>query len=292
MLGGWLGGVSQAGPKLWCARLVPCAGGEGTLEGWLSAAGHEVFEVRQRGPGAEFLVYGSRQEVCRLRELAGGAPQAVEHVECSEVRDDWKLGWLEHLEPAQLTPTVRVVPEGLPAAAGDLVLRRAMAFGYGEHATTRLAAGWLEQTLRKRGVDQGRSQVLDVGCGTGVLSLLAARLGACAVGVDIEPEAVASAQENAARNGLESRCRFILGGPERVAAGSQFEVLVVNIEAAALCALAPAVAALRTERAAVGVAGLLAEQACAVQAAYASVGVRLEPQAQEGPWQLLSCHGG
>jgi ribosomal protein L11 methyltransferase len=131
--------------------------------------------------------------------------------------------WRGQLPPSRLGQRLVVVPAGAagtgPPAADDLpapglmalVMEPGQAFGTGSHPTTQLCAGLLE-TYVKAG-----DRVFDLGCGTGILALAAARLGAARVlGADINPEAVRVARVNAGLNHLADQVEFLLGGLDQV----------------------------------------------------------------------------
>jgi ribosomal protein L11 methyltransferase len=152
-----------------------------------------------------------------------------------------------------------------------------LAFGTGSHPTTRLALAFLDRTLR------GGERVLDYGCGSGILAIAAAKLGAARVdAVDIDPEAVEVTRDNARANAVAvSACP-----PEALAPG-RYDVLVANILAQPLIVLAPLIAA-RTERGArIALAGVLESQAEEVVAAYAAR-FDMTIATREESWALLS----
>ena len=135
-----------------------------------------------------------------------------------------------------------------------------LAFGTGSHRTTRLVLEFLERTMR------GGERVLDYGCGSGILAIAAAKLGAARVdAVDVDPKAIEVTRENARANAVAlSACL-----PEALAPG-RYDVLVANILAQPLIVLAPLIAA-RTERGArIALAGVLESQAEEVAQAYAA----------------------
>ena len=156
------------------------------------------------------------------------------------------------------------------------------AFGAGTHPSTRLLAEWLAEHI------SGGERVLDVGSGSGVLALVAARLGAAeAVGIDIEPAAIAAAEANAQRNGLDAVASFgvvPVGGAEL----GTLDVVVANITAGVLVPLAGDI----TERVAPGgwlaISGISAAQTSSVAAAYRRYGIELADAVRLDDWVSLS----
>jgi ribosomal protein L11 methyltransferase len=151
-----------------------------------------------------------------------------------------------------------------------------LAFGTGSHATTRLMLGFLDRTI------EGGERVLDYGCGSGILAIAAAKLGARHVdAVDIDPAAIAVTHENARANGAPVRACL----PEALPPG-RYDVLVANILARPLIELAPALAGHARAGAAVALAGVLAPQSTDVLAAYAQDFALAVAEQEEG-WTLL-----
>lgn len=141
---------------------------------------------------------------------------------------DWLQEWKRGIEPVTVG-AITVAPPWIDAGADALVIEPGQAFGTGHHETTTgCLAALQELDLRGR-------RVLDVGTGTGVLGIAAARLGAATVvAIDTDPLAVAAARANAARNGvaLDVREGSLDAAPER------FDVVVANLDTATVCALA------------------------------------------------------
>jgi ribosomal protein L11 methyltransferase len=267
---------------------------------WLQAALEaEPHAVSWAESGTAAIVYGSESALTALQaQLAATAPaRAGLRMQLSPVDETWRTAWVEHLQPVQLTPSVTLVPA--TAGVGDcstgqtdgaafgrsLVLLPALAFGFGEHPSTRLAACWVESAVRAR-----RGRLLDVGCGTGVLSLVAALSGAeVAVGIDIEAEAVAVAQRNAELNALSEYCHFKVCAAEELPTHVHdgFNTVVCNLEAHWLCQAAAAVAHFIGPKTQLGITGLLAEQEAQVTEAYAAHGLALTVAGSEDDWVLL-----
>jgi ribosomal protein L11 methyltransferase len=147
----------------------------------------------------EYAVYGSPGELPALPDLTAAAGSALVEVHTTEVADDWDRRWREFHRPLILDGgRLSVRPPWEPAVGSgvELVIDPGQAFGTGAHATTRLC---LELMLGL--APAGR--FLDLGCGSGVLAIAAARLGwSPVVAVDFDPVAVAVAEENAAVNGV------------------------------------------------------------------------------------------
>ena len=160
-----------------------------------------------------------------------GVPHEIETQSCRS--EDWENNWKAYFHPLPVGKKLLIQPAWEPPAdpggRAVLLLEPGLAFGSGSHATTRLCMQALERAVTP-GCD-----VLDVGCGSGILTIAALLLGAgSAAGVDIDPMAVQNARENAARNGLS--CAFIQGDLATGVTG-QFDVIVSNIVADAIILL-------------------------------------------------------
>ncbi|MDQ1117876.1 ribosomal protein L11 methyltransferase [Pseudoxanthomonas sp. SORGH_AS 997] len=159
---------------------------------------------------------------------------------------DWERAWLDQFQPMAFGARTWIVPwnHDLPEAAqaADAAVVRldpGLAFGSGTHPTTALCLQWLD-TLAGEGRLQGQT-VLDFGCGSGILALAALKLGAeGAVGVDNDPQALIATHDNAERNAVQARLQVFLPADEPV---RTYPVVVANILASALDALADTLAA-------------------------------------------------
>ena len=165
-----------------------------------------------------------------------------------------------------------------------------LAFGSGEHETTR---GCLLALDRLPAALGARPRILDVGCGSGVLAIAAARRwpSARVLGVDNDPVAVAVAGANLALNGVATRCRAALSdglGAAVVRRAAPFALILANILADPLVAMAAPVARHLKPGGYVILAGLLVRQAADVLAAYSAVGLRLAAQEDLGEWRILT----
>jgi len=165
-----------------------------------------------------------------------------------------------------------------PAGVADVVrIDPGLAFGTGSHPTTRLVLAFLERSIR------GGERVLDYGCGSGVLAIAAAKLGASRVdAVDVDPKAVEVTRENARANAVTVAACL----PEALA-GDRYDVLVANILAQPLIELAPLLAAQAGQGARLALSGVLESQAAEVARAYAAH-FDMAIEAREESWALLS----
>jgi ribosomal protein L11 methyltransferase len=158
----------------------------------------------------------------------------------------------------------------------NLVLDPGVAFGTGSHPTTRLCLEWLA-SLPLEG-----AHVLDYGCGSGILAIAAARLGARAViGTDIDLQAIDASVANARRNGVLAH--FV--APDALPS-ARFDIVLANILANPLIVLAPALARRIAPRGSLLLSGILSEQAASVQAAYEEW-FRIAPWKEEDGWVAL-----
>ncbi|MCB1906206.1 MAG: 50S ribosomal protein L11 methyltransferase [Rhodocyclaceae bacterium] len=205
--------------------------------------------------------------------LAGAARQAgyeqLPYFRVEELAEqDWVRLSQDQFAPIHVGGRLWIVPSWREPPDPDAInirLDPGMAFGTGSHPTTRLCLQWLQQVI------DGRSTVLDYGCGSGILGIAAARLGARHVmGIDIDDKAIDAARANADANGVA----IALQRADQPLAGS-FDIVVANILTNPLCALAPAIAASVVPGGQLALAGVLAGQAAQVIDAYA-------------PWVTLS----
>lgn len=179
---------------------------------------------------------------------------------------DWTAAWLQHAQPLEFGERLRIGPEELTAAApfpgATVILAPGLAFGTGSHPTTRSCLARLAAEPPV-GVD-----VIDFGCGSGILALAALLLGARAVvGVDHDPQALAASAGNARRNRVAERLELHLKLP---AAGS-CDLLLANVLAGPLIELATPLAARVRPGGRVMLSGILADQVDAVRQAWPEV---------------------
>lgn len=182
------------------------------------------------------------------------------------VEDVAEQNWVQltqsQFDPIRISDRLWIVPSWHEAPSPDainLILDPGMAFGTGSHPTTRLCLEWLE-----RNVTTGCT-LLDYGCGSGILAIAAAKLGAGAVsGVDIDPQAVEAAKANAERNGVTARF-----ADSAEALAGEYDVVVANILSNPLKVLAPAICAHVRPGGKLALSGILAEQAEEIIAIYA-----------------------
>lgn len=177
---------------------------------------------------------------------------------------DWASAWKAHYRPLKVGRNLWICPSWLAPpepTAVNILLDPGLAFGTGDHATTKLCLEWLaEQELR--GCD-----VIDYGCGSGILAIAALKLGARAAhAVDIDPQALRVSQENAERNAVATR--LTITPPEALPHTSQAEIVIANILARPLIELAPRLRDLVRPAGVLLLTGLLRDQADDVRAAY------------------------
>ena len=219
--------------------------------------------------------------------LAAIGPLHVREV----AEEDWANAWKEFYHPMRFGRRLVVKPSWRDFAPGpdDLVLELdpGMAFGTGLHQTTAMVMELLEEYVTPGAV------VLDQGCGSGILSIGAARLGATrVVAVDKSEVAVAATRENAARNGLGAIIEAIQGEavPHGDAAGAypaSYNVVIANIIADVIIALAPRLAAALTPGGPLIASGIIRERADDVAAALRAAGLRVARREDRDEWVAL-----
>jgi len=217
-----------------------------------------------------------------IAAAAAGAARldATPSYEVTEVAEqDWVRLTQSQFEPIRINDRLWIVPSWHSAPAPDainLVLDPGLAFGTGSHPTTHLCLDWLCGH-----VDAGAS-VLDYGCGSGILAIAAARLGAGrVVGVDIDENALVAAADNAERNGVTIQLLH-----SNLPLDDSFDIVVANILTNPLCVLAPLLAARTRPGGRIALSGILAPQAEQVGAAYRPF-FELAVRAEREGWVLL-----
>ena len=209
---------------------------------------------------------------------------------------DWENNWKQFYKPMEIGERLIVVPEWEQANTQGripLILNPGLTFGTGSHATTRLCLTALEETIH------GGERVLDLGCGSGILSIAALRLGAeHAFACDIDEKCVEVAYENAALNGID-RSRYtvrwgdVLSDQQlKAEIGGGYDMVVANIVADVIIRLAPVVPTLMRPDAAFVCSGILTTREDDVRAALAAAGLEIVHAAHEGEWCGLTARLG
>lgn len=244
--------------------------------------------VRGPAPGEAIVVASfeaeddARTSADEISERFPAARVAIERI----TRQDWSVAWrtrIRAVSVGRLWVGPPWLEETAPSAAVRVVIEPKMAFGTGDHATTRLC---LEAVDGFIGATPGAS-VLDVGTGTGVLAFAAAKLGAGrVVGIDTDAPSIELAREDAVRNAVEVELSTT---PLEETAG-RFDLVLANILANTLVELAPLLAA-RTGRRLV-LAGVLRHQHQEVLRAFLAEGLVAVGGADEGDWVRLDLERG
>lgn len=247
--------------------------------------GYEGFEETPHGLRA----YGRKDQVdpMALRRLrtARHPHCSVSHVLRELPDENWNARWESSFRPIEVDGRVHIRAEFHPEVTGfehALIVTPKMAFGTGHHATTRMMVrAMLHLPLRDR-------RVLDLGCGTGVLAILAERLGAREVlAVDNDPTAVANARETVALN----RCERVLveeGGTDLRGRGL-FNFILANIERNVLIQAMPGLQAALVPGGTLLLSGFIPQDLARMRGAAAANGLLPGGELTEGEWCLLEC---
>lgn len=202
--------------------------------------------------------------------------------------EDWANSWKAYYKPIRIGERIVIVPawEKYEEQEGDIVVRMdpGMAFGTGTHETTRLVIGLLEKQVRKG------DRVLDVGCGSGILAICAAKLGAerCRA-YDIDPVAVKVARENIKDSGLAEQVTCDVSDLLRQVdrKDAPYRVICANIVADIIIRMTPDVGELMDENSVILASGIIVERASDVIECFEANGFRIVERAEENGWCAL-----
>ncbi|MGH2953482.1 MAG: 50S ribosomal protein L11 methyltransferase [Solirubrobacterales bacterium] len=240
----------------------------------------------ERGAGwAEFAVYGPPGELPELPDLEAGAGDGGVEVTTTEIPDDWADRWRDFHEPVVVGDGRLVVRPSWDRGAHeraevDIVIDPGQAFGTGAHATTRMC---LELLLELADAGGARGELVDLGTGSGVLAIAAAKLGwDPVVAVDHERAALAAAEANARANGVELELRRV---NLREQAPPAAPTMLANLTGPLLRDVA---AALGDPPQNLVCSGLLASEAEAVAGSLAAAGLAERNRLARSDWVALA----
>ena len=213
---------------------------------------------------------------------------------------DWENNWKQYYKPMEIGERLLVIPQweqedpkvrkALEGGRVPLILEPGLTFGTGSHATTRLCLTALEQAV------QGGEKVLDLGCGSGILSIAALKLGAAsALAVDIDDKCLDVAYENAAMNGIGRDTYTVKVGDIlsdealRAEIGGGYDVVLANIVADVIIGLGPMVRSLLRENGVFLCSGIIDTRAEEVAGKLRQAGLEiLDTRSSEG-WYAYTC---
>lgn len=206
---------------------------------------------------------------------------------------DWENNWKQYYRPTKIGERLLIVPSWEKAAIPgrvSLILDPGLTFGTGSHATTRLCLEELEHTVR------GDEKALDLGCGSGILSIAALKLGAAsAFACDIDPACQDVAWENAGLNGIDTasytvRCGDILSDKAlQKEIGSGYDIILANIVSDVIISLAPAVKKLLTRTGVFICSGMIDDRAEEVQEKLRQAGLTILKSRLSDGWLCCVC---
>jgi ribosomal protein L11 methyltransferase len=236
----------------------------------------------------EYAIYGPPGELPALPELEAVAAEGLVEISSTEIPDDWADSWRDFHQPVWVGERLLVRPSWAEApeqrAGIDVVIDPGQAFGTGAHATTTMC---LELLLELADKGEARGPLGDLGTGSGVLAIAAAKLGwEPVVALDHERAALEAAGANATANGVDLELRRVNLRDEPP---PPMPTLVANLTAPLLRAVA---VRLEMPPRNLVCSGLLATESDGVAAALAGGGLRVAAERMSGDWAALLCRAG
>lgn len=214
---------------------------------------------------------------------------------------NWAEAWKQHYRPIAMGKNLMIIPAWLDNPDPSRVAIRidpGMAFGTGTHPTTQLCLEFIEDFLSANNEIKLNSKVIDIGCGSGILSIAALKLGArYALGVDIDADAIRASQENARTNRVSEQLELGIGSLNEVRSGKfsfkKAPLVLANILAPIIIQLfQEGLDELLSSDGVLVLSGILEEQVSDVQRAFEKQGLVLSEKRQIGDWVALAVRKG
>jgi ribosomal protein L11 methyltransferase len=194
----------------------------------------------------------------------------------------WEREWLKDFQPISFGGRLWVSPHGMQVADEDPIvvwLDPGLAFGTGTHETTALCLEWLA------GLDLTGKRILDVGCGSGILSIAALKLGATSAGgIDIDQQAITASRKNAEDNDVSERLRL---STDLADFHGEYDLVIANILAGTLIEIAAELSKRTMHGGQLALSGILSGQIDEVSSAFADW-ITLDPPVKRNSWALLT----
>ncbi|MCR5813609.1 MAG: 50S ribosomal protein L11 methyltransferase [Desulfovibrio sp.] len=239
-----------------------------------------------------FLVFThEKQKAQSIEEAILSRTSAVETTLTEREEQDWLSTWKENFTPVNCGSRFVVLP---PWRKDDydardrlpIIIEPKNAFGTGQHATTALCLTLLADAWENKQIPSSEP-FLDLGTGSGILAIAAAKLGLSGKGLDIDADALENARENATQNQVAQKLQFLQGSIEEVQ-NEHFGLIFANILADPLIAMSQPIAEALGQKSLLILSGLLEIQAENVQKAYLSQGLKLTSKRLQDEWCALT----
>ena len=266
----------------------------------------ELIEAKKGETRVKFYIEkndDAKKTLSNLRELLTSLKESdeegllgrLEFDEESLFEEDWANNWKEFFKPLEVGEKILIQPEWSPASEETdrvvFTVNPGMTFGTGTHASTKMCIAELEKYVNEDTV------ILDAGCGSGILSVIALMLGAKkANAVDIDENCIHVAYENADRNGVDRERYKVYAGDVTsdkalfdILSADKYNVIVANIVADVIIALLPTVKRLIADNGVFICSGIISDRLCDVKKAMEKEKIDIEAVNYDGDWCAVTC---